>query len=446
MARSRIVGQFGKAVLEAGKAAGETISASATKAQTVNTTTKVAAEIPKAPHNPLEIFVPRPQQHQGTTNPLNQIQTRQYTNPGFNPTIRTTHTPPVGLALTATLAANSRQPLFQQPASASFSTSATKIIKPEKPLDYRDFDITGKVTKLEDAGKHAVYIAKHKGKTYFLKDIVDSAEYNEAYIKASEDGRPTDGIYPTLEEQKFRVEKEIFATRLMNLVLGDKHTPPSIYPVVARKPDGSIKSYYIASESVGNYKNIMTTGFFVGPDNKTRIKFNDKDYLTTGRIAIKIAQHLTREKDGNLQNIGVGIGDPEPIAVKSIDHEHAFERPVGNIEYEVDNLVNGPIYSPFGDKMNLAKQAIASREKIRTEYVKKISDLLNEGTQISNLFQTSFSHDHNPLYRNKITAIREDLQKMKIIYNKANDILQSRNKKEGLLSNIASTAKKGIAL
>ncbi len=302
----------------------------------------------------------------------------------------------------------------------------TTFAKPQKALAFTDFKIIHRVIALHEAGKNAVYVTEHQpsGKTYFLKDISDSEKYHAPYRIAIESGRPIDGIYPDEHEQKYLVEKEVFGTRLMNLFLGDNHTPRSIYPVI--KNENNKISYLVASESVGKFSSLIENDFYV-KDGVTMIKIDNREYTTEGRLRIKLAQDALSEGDGNAQNMGVVIrNDAMHLFVVTIDHEHLFERPIDSAEIELHNLINANVFTPFGKKMDLHNKFIHRRGLIRLQTIGHFAHLLNDGQAIRKIFQNTFSHDHPPIFKKKIQGIVTLLETKRSIYTKAAEILAQK--------------------
>jgi hypothetical protein len=301
------------------------------------------------------------------------------------------------------------------------------LVKPKSPLPIEQFKILHRVTALHEAGKNAVYVTQHQpsGKTYFLKDISDSEKYHAPYRTAIESGHPLDGIYPDENEQKYLVEKEVFGTRLMNLFLGDNHTPRSIYAVI--KNDNNKKSYLVASESVGKFSSLIDNDFYV-KDGVTMIKIDNREYTTEGRLGIKLAQDALRERDGNAQNMGVVINNngATHLFVTTIDHEHLFERPIDSPEVELQNLINANVFTPFGKKMDLHHEYIHRRDPIRLHTIRHFAHLLSDGRAIRQIFQNTFSHDHPPIFKKKIQGIVTQLQTMQGIYNQAAMLLEQK--------------------
>lgn len=315
------------------------------------------------------------------------------------------------------------------------SRAFASFIKSCFSLHYHEFKIIRRVTELQKAGKNEVSEALHipSNKLFFLKNISNNAQFDEMRIKAEEEGKSTDGIGYSLEEQKFRVAKEVFATSIMKLILGDKHTPANIHPV--KRIENGLESILVASESVGDLTSLLESNFTV-KNGKTFITINNREYETYGRLAIKIAQHLLGERDGNPQNIGVVLDEIEPLAVKTIDHEHSFERHLGQLNHpkqrkkiideEVESLIRANVFTPFGKKMDLHQEHINARDPVRLKIIHDIAHLLNDGTVIRKLFQQTFNHDHSPLYREKIQGVVTHLELMRDIYTKADLKLQEK--------------------
>ncbi len=302
-------------------------------------------------------------------------------------------------------------------------------VKHNTSVSINNFDITGIVSKVEDAGKHTVYITKYNENenVYYVKSLPDSAEYHERARTARERGQSIEGIYPDQEKQRFLAEKEVFSTRLLYMLVGN-HTREDIFVVRDAKGD-----YYIAGKDVGSsYRNLRDAEFFLGPQQETRIKFPDlPDFAVTGRILLKIALYCLGENDSNIQNIGVLTKGLEPRRFISIDQEHSFEHSVGNsesaIQEEVEHLVNGPVYSTFS-KLQLGHLGIRRREEVRRDVVHKIAEFLREETEIKKLFFEIFSRDYGDLYKEQIRKFANHLETMKKIFTRADDILQERVK------------------
>lgn len=289
--------------------------------------------------------------------------------------------------------------------------------QPQPPIPIEKFEFIAPT----ETGTHEVWKTKHKetGKYYFLKRI--TLTNDDSYLQKRQTSSKLDSM---LEANKilyrFDAEREIVATRLVRLFLGNEACSPETVLLVKEAHNG--KAYHwVASQEVPGYTNLGQLGkvkkekqerFFVGAKGETRLWLNDNTHIETyGRIRVKFALLAAGEQDGNPENIGIaGEGDKRPIA--SIDHGHCLKTFLYH-EHQRSTypqlLAMGGMESPIGiiDLRNI--EYIKRRVVVRRESITHIAQCFSDEKAVNQIFSEGFSSNYSPEHTQRVQEVRRGL-------------------------------------
>lgn len=288
---------------------------------------------------------------------------------------------------------------------------------PNPPVPIEKFEFISPT----ETGTHEVWKTLHKetGKHFFLKRI--TLTNDESYLQKRQTSSKLDSM---LEANKilyrFDAEREVVATRLVRLFLGNEASSPESMLLVEEVHNGK-PYHWVASQEVPGYKNLGQLGkmekerqerFFVGANGETRLWLNDNTHIETyGRIRIKFALLAAGEQDGNPENIGIaGEGDKLPIA--SIDHGHCLKTFLYN-EHQRSTypqlLAIGGMESPISiiDLRNI--EYIRRRDTVRRESITHIAQCFWDGKAINQIFAEGFSRGYSSEHTQRVEEVRRGL-------------------------------------